>query len=88
VRRPTPSGLPSPIAVKTTLVANSRVSVIPMNLTMESPLFSRFCTRSSESMRSRPTRAVAAYAAGGAKALEGRKDGASVKLLTQMNKGG
>jgi hypothetical protein len=32
-------------------------------------------------------RAVAAYAAGGAKALEGRKDEASVKLLTQIRKG-
>ena len=31
-------------------------------------------------------RAVAAYAAGGAKALEGRKDDASVKLLTQIKK--
>jgi hypothetical protein len=33
-------------------------------------------------------RAVAAYAAGGARALEGRKDEASVKLLTQIKKGG
>ena len=31
-------------------------------------------------------RAVAAYTAGGAKALEGRKDDASVKLLTQIKK--
>jgi hypothetical protein len=33
-------------------------------------------------------RAVATFADGGAKALEGRKDDASVKLLTQMKKGG
>jgi hypothetical protein len=33
-------------------------------------------------------RAVAAFAAGGTKALEGRKEASSVKLLTQMKKGG
>jgi hypothetical protein len=33
-------------------------------------------------------RAVAAFAAGGVKALEARKDAGSVKLLTQMKKGG
>ena len=33
-------------------------------------------------------RAVAAFAAGGTKALEGRKDQSSIKLLTQMKKGG
>ena len=33
-------------------------------------------------------RAVAAFAAGGTKALEGRKDASSVKLLTQLKKGG
>jgi hypothetical protein len=33
-------------------------------------------------------RAVAAFAAGGAKALEARKDSSSIKLLTQMKKGG
>jgi hypothetical protein len=33
-------------------------------------------------------RAVAAFAAGGVKALEARKDASSVKLLSQMKKGG
>ena len=47
--------------------------------------YCRFDAGSAHELGKLP-RAVAAYAAGGAKALEGRKDDASVKLLTQIKK--
>jgi hypothetical protein len=48
--------------------------------------YSRFDAGSAHEL-GKLLRAVAAFAAGGATALEGRKDDASVKLVTQIKKG-